>query len=393
MIASLLLLALGGALGYLLASRLTAAKYAAALAGARTAQEHTAARLESVESHAGLESDLVELLGPLAAGVRDLRENLTAQERERIAQLTRLDTHLAGLGEQGLRLQETTSRLHSALHSPTRRGQWGEVQLRRIVEYAGLLPRVDFDEQSRAVLDGSAVRPDMVVHLPGDAHIVVDAKAPIADRLDSIDASGDDTAALARALGRHIDALASKEYWKAFSPAPAFVVCFVPSDGLLATANAGDPGLVDRALAKNVVLASPSTLLVLLKTVALNWRQHDLSHSAQRVLELGTELYDRVGTLGSNLGRVGSSLDRAVTDYNRFLASFESRFLVTARKFPATGISDKELDIVAALDQRPRGISAAELATGGNASAHTSSRGDSLPSWHHDGTRDDSATA
>lgn len=351
-VATLAVLALGALLGYLLGSRLSAAKYAAALAGARTAQEHTAARLESVESREGLESDLVELLGPLAAGVKDLRENLTAQDRERLSQMGRLDAHLSGLGEQNVRLQESTAQLNAALHATSRRGQWGEVQLRRIVEYAGLLPRVDFDTQSRVVLDGASLRPDMVVHLPGDAHIVLDAKAPL---------GADDDASLAAALVRHIDSLASKEYWRAFSPAPAFVVCFVPSDGLLSGAAAADPSIVDRALSRNVVLASPSTLMVLLKTVALNWRHHELSRSAQRVLELGTELYERVGTLTTNLGRVGSSLERAVTDYNRFLASFESRFLVTARKFPATGITEKELDAVAALDQKPRGASAAEL--------------------------------
>lgn len=352
-LATLALLAVGALLGYALGSRLASAKYAAALAGARTAQQHTAARLESVESQAGLESDLVDLLGPLAAGVKDLRENLTAQERERLSQLGRLDAQLAGLGQQNAQLQESTAKLHSALHATAGRGQWGEVQLRRIVEYAGLLPRVDFDTQSRVVLDGAALRPDLVVHLPGDAHIVVDAKAPMA--------SEPDAATLGAALGRHVDSLASKEYWRAFSPAPAFVVCFVPSDGLLSAAAAADPGLVERALAKNVVLASPSTLMVLLKTVALNWRHHDLSHSATRVLELGTELYERVGTLGANLGRMGASLERAVTDYNRFLASFESRFLVTARKFPSTGITEKELDVVAALDQKPRGASATEL--------------------------------
>ncbi len=232
------------------------------------------------------------------------------------------------------------------------------MQLRRIVEYAGLLPHVDFDTQVSADKDGQRHRPDMIVHLPGGGTIVIDAKTPLSARMDEdteIDGNH------ARALLRHVDSLASKEYWKAFDTAPDFVVCFVPTDGLLSAAAATYPKMIDHALGKNVVLASPATLLVLLKTVALNWRQADMSTSAADVLRLGTELYERVGTLVSHVSKMGSSLDRSVEDYNRFVSSFESRFLVTARKFPSTGIVVDELDTVAELDAHSRGISAAEL--------------------------------
>ena len=172
--------------------------------------------------------------------------------------------------------------------------------------------------------------------------------------------AGDDHA---RALLRHVDQLASKEYWALFDTAPEFVVCFVPTDGLLSEAAAAYPQLIDRALAKNVVLASPSTLLVLLKTVALNWRQHEISTSAKEVMRLGRELYERTGLLGERLARLGGSLDKAVAEYNGFIGSFESRFLVTARKFPATGVVQDELAAFDQLDGQTRGISAAELAS------------------------------
>ena len=172
--------------------------------------------------------------------------------------------------------------------------------------------------------------------------------------------AGDDHA---RALLRHVDQLASKEYWALFDTAPEFVVCFVPTDGLLSEAAAAYPQLIDRALAKNVVLASPSTLLVLLKTVALNWRQHEISTSAKEVMRLGRELYERTGLLSERLTRLGGSLDKAVAEYNGFIGSFESRFLVTARKFPATGVVQDELSALDGLDGQTRGISAAELAS------------------------------
>lgn len=379
LITAVLFLLVGAALGWLVGAARTRSGYVARLAEAQTAERLLSERTAALEADARLATELTSAVGPLAAGVRSLHTEVGRHDRERIEQITRLSTQIAALTEQNRRLQESTGRLSTALHSTAARGTWGEVQLRRIVEYSGMLPHVDFDTQvtvNRAGAGARGSRPDLVVRIPGGGTIVVDAKTPLAARLRSGDdataQNAGDTATAearspgddhARALLRHVDQLASKEYWALFDTAPEFVVCFVPTDGLLSEAAAAYPQLVDRALAKNVVLASPSTLLVLLKTVALNWRQHEISTSAQEVLRLGRELYERTGLLGDRLTRLGSSLERAVAEYNGFIGSFESRFLVTARKFPATGVVQDELAALDELDRQTRGISAAELAS------------------------------
>ncbi|WP_432791415.1 DNA recombination protein RmuC [Brevibacterium sp. K11IcPPYGO002] len=364
-IAVIVAIVLAAALGFLLGRSLTRSRYLERLTRAETTSHILSQRTEDLEADAQMAGEITAAIGPLAASVKNLQENLHAQDRTQIEQITRLNSQIGHLSQQNLRLQESTGSLANALNSTTHRGDWGEVQLKRIVEYAGLLPHVDFDTQVSAERDGKRHRPDMVVHLPGGGTIVIDAKTPLSARMneDSAEApdSGTDSHDHARALLRHVDALASKEYWKAFEASPDFVVCFVPTDGLLSAAAASYPKMIDHALGKNVVLASPATLLVLLKTVALNWRQADMSSSAAEVLRLGTELYERIGTLVAHVSRMGASLDRSVEDYNRFVSSLESRFLVTARKFPSTGIVADELDAVAELDTRSRGISAEEL--------------------------------
>ena len=345
-------------LGFLLGRAITRARYIERLTRAETTSRILTNRTEDLEADAQMAGEITAAIGPLAASVNHLQENLQAQDRTQLEQITRLNTQIGHLSQQNLQLQESTGALAGALNSTTQRGDWGEVQLRRIVEYAGLLPHVDFETQVSSVRDGKRHRPDMTVNLPGGGTIIIDAKTPLSARMDTADASDEDHA---RALLRHIDSLASKEYWKSFESAPDFVVCFVPTDGLLSSAASTYPKMIDHALGKNVVLASPATLLVLLKTVALNWRQSDMSTSAAEVLKLGTELYERIGTLVTHVTRMGTSLDRSVEDYNRFVSSLESRFLVTARKFPATGIVATELDAVAQLDARSRGVSAEEL--------------------------------
>ncbi|WP_231446742.1 DNA recombination protein RmuC [Brevibacterium zhoupengii] len=346
------------ALGFLLGRAHTRSRYIERLTRAETTSRILTNRTEDLEADAQMAGEITAAIGPLAASVNHLQENLQSQDRTQLEQITRLNTQIGHLSQQNLRLQESTGSLASALNSTTQRGDWGEVQLKRIVEYAGLLPHVDFETQVSSVRDGKRHRPDMTVNLPGGGTIIIDAKTPLSARMGDADASDEDHA---RALLRHIDALASKEYWKSFDTAPDFVVCFVPTDGLLSSAASTYPKMIDHALGKNVVLASPATLLVLLKTVALNWRQADMSTSAAEVLKLGTELYERIGTLVTHVTRMGSSLDRSVEDYNRFVSSLESRFLVTARKFPSTGIVATELDAVAELDSRSRGVSAEEL--------------------------------
>ncbi|GAA2001683.1 DNA recombination protein RmuC [Brevibacterium samyangense] len=366
----LAVLLIGLAVGFFLGTARTRAALSVELAEARTAERMLGERTAALEADAQLAGEVTAAVGPLAAGVRRLQESLDLQDRHRLEQLTHLDAQITQLARQSHELRESSGKLAGALHSTAARGDWGEVQLRRVVEYAGLLPHVDFDTQVSAVRDGRRVRPDMVVHLPGGGTIVVDAKTPLSAQLRQAtgadpDGSGTagDTSDLdhARALLRHVDALAQKEYWKSFDPAPEFVVCFVPTDGILSTAASAYPHLVDQALGKKVVLASPSTLLVLLKTVALNWRQYDMSSSAKEVLRLGTELHDRTGSLASALTRMGAGLDRTVKEYNTFIGSFENRFLVTARKLRESGIAGDEIPEIGAVDSAPRTPHSPEL--------------------------------
>ena len=354
----ILAIVLSIALGFLLGHALTRSRYIERLTRAETTSRILENRTEDLEADAQMAGELTAAIGPLAASVNSLHEKLQTQDRVQIEQITRLNSQIGHLSQQNLRLQESTGSLANALNSTTQRGDWGEVQLKRIVEYAGLLPHVDFETQVSSMRNGKQQRPDMTVNLPGGGTIIIDAKTPLSARMDADDATDEDHA---RALLRHVDSLASKEYWKSFETTPDFVVCFIPTDGLLSAAASTYPKMIDHALGKNVVLASPATLLVLLKTVALNWRQADMSTSAKEVLKLGTELYERVGTLVTHVSRMGSSLDRSVEDYNRFISSLESRFLVTARKFASTGIVSDELDAVAELDSRSRGVSAEEL--------------------------------
>lgn len=358
-LAAVFFLALGAVLGYALGFSRARSRLSVRLAQAETAQQLLSDRSEALEADARLAGELTGAVGPLAAGVRRLQEELTETERQRIEQMSRLSEQLHHLSQQNRDLRESTGRLGQVLNSTPSRGAWGEVQLRRIIEYAGMLPHVDFDTQVSVSASGSTLRPDMVINLPRGGTIVVDAKAPLSAKLraDGQD-DGDDHA---RAFLRHVDSLASKQYWKQFSSSPDFVVCFVPSDSILSEAAAAYPQLIEQAMARSVVLASPSTLVVLLKTAAMGWRQEAISSSAEEVLQLGRELYDRVGTLSSHVARVGGSLQRAVSDYNTFVGSFESRFLVTARKFTATGLTSEPLDDVHSIDSAVRAPSADEL--------------------------------
>lgn len=346
----------GAILGWFAGSARARSHYAVELAQAQTKSELLSERTANLEADASIATELTAAVGPLAASVRDLQTHMRAQDHERVEQIARLSEHVTALTQQNAQLHESTAKLSNALHSTSTRGDWGEVQLKRIVEYAGLLPHVDFDTQ----VTTPHGRPDMVVHLPGGGTIVIDAKVPLSSRLNSH--TPESAKQHAQALLRHVDTLASKTYWKSFDRSPEFVVCFVPTDGLLSHAATTYPALIEQALSKNVVIASPSTLLVLLKTVALNWRHYDISTSAAQVLKLGTELYERTGLLADKLTKLGSSLDRATQEYNNFIGSFESRFLITARKFPQTGITTSQLNELDAVSTRTRGLTAEELA-------------------------------
>jgi DNA recombination protein RmuC len=257
-----------------------------------------------------------------------------------------------------------TGQLASALHTPQVRGLWGEVALQRVAELAGMSQHCDFETQ---VSEGD-VRPDMVVRLAGGRNIVVDAKVPMAAYLAASRASGPDDAAgyldqHASQLRAHIDQLAAKKYWASFDQAPEFVVLFLPGDPLLDAALAADPALLEYGFRRNVIMTTPATLIALLRTVALTWRQDALTREVATVQQLGRELYTRLGTAGRHLDSLGSQLGKAVESFNKTVASMESRVLVTARKLHDIDGGETEPVTVAQVETFPRAVALDRLAS------------------------------
>ena len=299
-----------------------------------------------------------ETTGALAALVQPLGEALAAYRKETDTGLGSVGNELRRLAETHTTLQAETAKLANALRSPQIRGRWGEMTLRRTAELAGMSIHCDFVEQETGG-DGR-LRPDMVVKLPAGRQIVVDSKVPLDAFLDAMETSGEDArqAALARYAGqvnRHIANLSSKEYWDQFRPAPEFVVLFIPADSFLAAAAEKDPNLLQGALAKRIILATPSTFIALLLAVAYGWREEKLAENAQKISELGQELYDRMSILAEHFGRIGSTLGKSVESYNEAVGSWERRVLPWVRRFKELGAGGKkELEEVQPVDQGVR---------------------------------------
>jgi DNA recombination protein RmuC len=360
-------LLIGAAAGGLLATLAARVRAGTAVAERDLLRE----RVTDLESAASQDRELVATLSPLAGALQRVEEHVRVLERDRLQQYARLGEQIEAVRTSGEALRAQTAALAGALRSPTARGTWGEVQLRRVVEHAGMLARVDFTVQAVATTpDGAGVRPDLVVHLPGGKHVVVDAKAPLAAFLEASEpgVAADDEERQrraadrhARALRAHVEALAAKEYWTAFDPSPELVVCFVPGEAFLAAACAADPALLEHAMARRVVLATPTTLLALLRTVALTWQSEALAGSAKELFALGRDLYARLGTLGAGVGKLGRTLQRAVEDYNLVVGTLERRVLVTARRMTDLGVVDGDLESPAVVDAVPRPMTAAEL--------------------------------
>lgn len=358
------LTACAGLVGFLIAR----VGYAARLAAATTEAALLRERVDDLEAALAQDQEAAALLAPLRDTLGRVEAQVSGLERERAEQFGSIHQALrrveSGTGE----LSRTTANLVGSLRSSTVRGAWGEVQLRRVLELAGMLARCDFDEQvSTTTVHGAVVRPDVVVRLPGHRQLVVDAKAPMmafldaqADGLDE-EARDDLLADHARALRAHVAGLARKEYWSAFEATPELVVCFVPSDAVLAAALARDPALHEWALDSKVALVGPATLLALLRTAALAWQQDAVTASAAEVSRLGRDLYARLATLGEHTARLGRSLTSSVEAYNALVGTMESRVLVSARRMNDLGIVSTRLPDTAPLDATPRVLTAAEL--------------------------------
>ena len=309
------------------------------------------------------------LLKPIGEQLGKYEEGMHRLEIERQRAYTTLTEQMKHLSTSHDQLQKETRNLVTALRSPQTRGQWGELQLRRVVEMAGMLEHCDFDQQVTTDADGGRMRPDMVVHLPGGKNVAVDAKVPMQAFLDANEADDESLrrthlASHGRQMKAHVDALAKKEYWKRVDPSPEFVVAFVPGDPLLTAALEHEPGLMEYAVANHVLLATPTSLIALLRAVAYGWQQDSLAENARQIQQDGAQLYERLSILGEHFSGVGKGLDSAVAAYNRAVGSLEGRVLVTARRFADKGVvgaGEKELPHPAQVDAITRSLQSPEL--------------------------------
>lgn len=321
----------------------------------------------------GREEDdaILGLFAPLRDTLGRVEQQVGTLERDRAHQFGELGERLTAVSRGTDALRSETSSLAGALNSSAVRGAWGEVQLRRVLELAGLLARCDFDEQVTAVSrHGVKVRPDAVINLPGERHVVIDSKAPMTHFLRAHGEGTGETersellGAHAAALRRHIESLAAKDYWSAFARSPEVVICFVPGEAILAAALSADPGLYEHALSRKVVLASPGTLYAVLRTIGAIWQQDALEQNARQLLAVGQELHTRLRSLGGHVGAMGQSLAKSVEQYNRFVGTLESRVLVTARKLHELHLVSDAPARLEPLEGSPRTLSAPELVDG-----------------------------
>ncbi|MGI4896441.1 MAG: DNA recombination protein RmuC [Janthinobacterium lividum] len=363
-----LLCLLGGLVtGALLARATARASATPAEAAVRAERDLLRDRVVDLEDRVLGGQELSAVVSPVAATLDRVEAQVRTLERDRVEQYARLTEQLAAVTAGAAELRSETATLAGALRASSSRGSWGEVQLRRVVEHAGMLDRVDFVEQAALTTrSGRSVRPDLVVNLPGGKHVVVDAKAPLAAFLRAGEA-GDDAGRRAellghaRALRTHVDALAAKEYPSAVEDSPDVVVCFIPGEAFLAAACEADPALLEHAMSRRVVLATPTTLLALLRTVALTWQQDAVAGNARELFAVGRELYERLGTLGGHTASLGRTLHRAVEDYNRFVGTLERRVFVSARRIRDLDLADDDIPTVSPLEDAVRPLSAPEL--------------------------------
>jgi DNA recombination protein RmuC len=365
----LLGIVIGAAIGYLFArGRL------ADLSGQARAAEERARMIErgAAERTALVEGQLAErfavehLVGPLRDTLARVEEQLRETDAARIRSHAALAEQVNIARHTSEQLRAQTQALVTALRRPEARGRWGELQLRRVVELAGMSARCDFDEQVAVTTPDGPLRPDMVVRLAGGKNIVVDSKVSLAAYLEAAETDDEDVRAArldahARHVREHVDRLAGKAYWAALSPSPEFVILFIPGEAFLAPALERDPGLLEYAISRKVHIATPTTLVTMLRTAQYAWQQAALAENARAVFDLGRQLYERIAGLGGHVDRLGRTLAKAVAAYNQAVGSLESRVLPSARRLNELGLVDGDLTAPAPVEEAPRALSAPEL--------------------------------
>jgi len=312
------------------------------------------------------QESIENVLKPVQESLSKLDKGMQALEKERKGEQESLKTQLKQMIDAEKDLRSETSTLVKALRAPIVRGQWGEMQLRRVVELAGMVNHCDFYEQVTG--DSGQVRPDLIVKLPGGKQVIIDAKTPCEAYLDAIQTDDEDfklekMKSHARQVRQHVMALGKKAYWQSFQPTPEFVVLFIPSDNFFSSALEFDPSLIEVGVEQGVIIATPTTLIGLLRAIAYGWKQEKLSEHAEEVSKLGHELYKRITDMGQHWSKVGRSLASSVDAYNKAVGSLESRVLVTARKFKEMGAASRSIEIesVEGIDRIPREIQASDM--------------------------------